>query len=206
MSERVIEYPYTISEYSREAVDVLGYGWDGDSGYLGSYGLIWRKADARTFRVWVDAERDDDSRLIVADKDDDSRFVEVPLVDGAPGDQESLREAGRAVAAAVLSLVGVHYHISVTRELTPYTIATRYGTEPLARETAARKAAEAFISEEPAEWTEGTGLRLMEAVGQMTASGSVVAGGVRIDVVESANENCGHCDPLTGVVGWVAPW
>ncbi|QNJ42009.1 hypothetical protein [Streptomyces buecherae] len=202
----MIEYPYTISEYSRAAVDVLGYGWDGDSGFLGAYGLIWRKADDRTFRVWVDAERDDESRLMVADKDDSARFVEVPLTSEAPTDAESLREVGRAVAAAVLSVVGVHYHISVTRELTPYTTCTRYDTEPLARETAARKVTEAFLEEEPKEWGEGTGQRLTEAVGMITAFGSVVAGGVRIDVVERANERCGHCDPLVGVVGWVAPW
>lgn len=94
---RVTEYAYGISEYAREAANVLGDGWGSESGYIGSYGKLWGP-DVPTLRVFVDEYED----LVVAlhDDPDTVRFT-VDLPNGAPSRPDELRDVAEDIAAII---------------------------------------------------------------------------------------------------------
>lgn len=88
------EYEYPISDYAREAAQVLGDGWDSESGYIGAYGLIWGPG-VPTLRLYVD--HDDDLMLQLKDDDDPEPHI-VPLPNGAPTDADELRAVAEDIA------------------------------------------------------------------------------------------------------------
>jgi hypothetical protein len=95
--ERTTEYVYTISEYARQAAQILGEGWGSTSGYIGAYGVIWGP-DVPRLRVFVD---EDDDLVVVRHDDPDGKRITVDLPNGAPSRPAELRAVGEDIAEII---------------------------------------------------------------------------------------------------------
>ncbi|MEE1741224.1 hypothetical protein PUR49_32660 [Streptomyces sp. BE147] len=91
------EHSYALSKYAYAAARALGPGWGASSGFLGAWGLIYRRGTTVALRLYVD--NDDD--LLGLDGSMEQYIDTSDLRDSPPHSPAELAVWGQAIAAEI---------------------------------------------------------------------------------------------------------